>query len=224
MVTDESKITEAELTDEQRCESASLLLDQTRYLLDDELNFAEVLRGSRKTISGLLLIVIGIGFFRMDLFGDKEQVPLIPVWAIWTIRSLFTLATFMILYGTWKLYSDRPIRYKEVEDKVLPGLEKGKTSASLSVLDLERHYRKILEECQPYYVMRVKNLIYGLAYRRLARANRRVRYRVESGKKWIFLGLILVFLGFLFYIWTVGEGLPKLNTDNDNNSQTTQDG
>lgn len=192
------------VSDEQQYQSSLLVFEQAEYLLNDEIGYATALRTQRRTLSGLLAIVIGLGIFRFDLFGSIEDQPLVPEWALWTIRILITIAIPLIIYGTWSLYSERPIIEADEIEPESPVLEDGKSSAALCVLDLERKYRKTLEQAPPLLTIRARTLILSVAYRRLSRANRRVRYRIQRGKKALFLGMIVVFSVFVLYTWTSG--------------------
>ena len=208
---------------EEQLESSKLVLEQAQFLLEDEIGYATALRTQRRTLSGLLAIVIGLGVFRIDLYGSPDDVPLLPSWSILFIRILLVVAVFFILWGTWSLYSERPVSHDgsaapregdpERPSRV-PLLEEGKGSAALCVLDLDRKYRRTLEKARPLDTVRARTLILGVAYDRLATANRRIRYRIQKGKVRLFVSMILLLGAFLLYSWTLGErdGLQEAPT------------
>lgn len=197
--------------------SSELLYEQAEYLLNDEIHYANTLRLQRSTTAGLLVVIVGIGLFRFELFVDKDATLPIATFPLFLISVLFTFAAILITAGTWVLFSERPIikrakdREKSVEADPDDGespfihrqLSEGKSSAALAVLNLHRHYRKLLEGADPVMVIRARTLILKVAYKRLAAANRRVRYRIEKGQGLLFSGLVVVFIAFLVYIWAI---------------------
>ena len=210
--------------DAELLESSRLLFEQAKYLLDDEIGYAESLRETRKTTSTLLAIVLGLGFFKITFFGsEKDLVLLVPVWAYYLSATILTLAVAVLLYGAWLLFSERSFRFLPPPPR--HALEIGKSSAALAVLDIDRPYRKALEQSSPLFTVRVKTLVLQLAYNRLATANRRVRYRIDLGRKAIFLGLGMVFFAFLLYLWTIGaSAVSQSGSQNDHAPATTQRG
>ena len=122
------------------------------------------------------------------------------------------------------LYTDRPLGYEKrhAPEHEYPALEKGKGTAALAILDLNQRFWKIFQNADPLLTLRARTLIFGVAYRRLAKANRRVRNRIDRGRTLIFFALVIVFIAFLTYIWGVSIrgyenasqiGQPAVETD-----------
>jgi len=197
---------------EERYQSSLLLFEQAKYLLDDEIGYAESLRSARKTIGGLLVIAIGVGLFQMDLFGAEGERLLVPPAALWSIRLLLTAAVVLLAWGAYLLYSERPLKAPKPRrdsgskpDRPGDLFEGGKSTAALAVLDIDQSHLETLQDASPIMVLRVKTILLRRAYSRLARANRRVRYRLESGKHLIFAGFLLILIAFLVYFWTMAD-------------------
>lgn len=192
-------------------ESAKLLYNQAEFLLNDEIRFAAALRMQRSTTATLLVVVVGIGLFRISFYGTRDDILLIPTWAMFATATLFSLAAMFVLSGTWNLFSERPLIGSDPAlalDKgeiahVHSALASGKSDAALSVLHLSRRHRKILERASPLIVVRAQAMILRVAYERLAAANRRVRYRIERGRSHLLVGLALVFVAFVLYFWSI---------------------
>lgn len=182
-----------------RCES--LLHDQIEYLLDDQVSYADSLRDSRRTAGGLLLLVIGIGIFRFDLFRPESHVLVVPVWSAWVIRAFVALALLAFLAGAYFIYSERAFHH-EFRKKT-----KG-SGGALSVLYLRQ---KVLDDFRgkqsPTETMKMKTDGLRLAYTRLRDANRRVRQRIAIGTLLLFLGLGCLSVAFGLYTFTVNTPL-----------------
>jgi hypothetical protein len=208
---------------DQRVEQAKLLYEQAEYLLNDEIGFANSLRDTRRTSAGLVAVVVGIGIFRLDLFGSMSGELRLSAWIVLSICGLLTIAAGFILGGLWLIYTDRPIGYRKKMERDLerdghevPTLEQGKGSAALAVLDIDSRWRRILRKAEPSLVYQAKAFIFGLAYRRLAKANRRVRERIIRGRTLVFWALICVMLAFVLYIWGAslrGTGRESIEKD-----------
>lgn len=181
-----------ELTSEQRAErlrSAELVHEQAEYLLNDEIGYAAALRDSRKTASGLLAIMIGVGIFRIDLYRSADHVLAIgPWWAI-VVRACFVLSVVFVAIGAFLIFTERnPFRKKTSIN-----------GAALSILFLKPEIVKQLHLAPPHKVLRIRTEGLRLAYTRLRDSNRRIRRRIESGTACVLVGVFFVLLGFVLY-------------------------
>lgn len=170
--------------------------EQAEYLLNDEIAYAESLRATRRTLSTLLLVVVGVGIFRFDLFRQADEVLAVPVWAAWTIRVVFVVAFLAFVSGVYFVYTERGL-LREFR----PSTER--TGAALSVLYLRQDVLDEFMERPPLDVLRMRTEGLRLAYRRLRASNRRVRRRLASGTALLLAGLFLVLLGFVLYTFAV---------------------
>lgn len=184
--------------------TAELLHDQAQYLLNDEISYAASLKDSRKTASGLLILVVGIGIFRFEMYRPAAHVSTVPAGWSDVIRWLFFVALCLLGYGGYRIYTERPL-WKEF-------WRNPKSSGSaLSVLNLRQEVLESFQAKTPLETMRMKTDGLRLAYTRLRDANRRVRARITSGTSFVFSGLLLVLLAFGVYTFTVdfsGGGAP----------------
>jgi len=190
-----------------KLESCRQVLEQAEYLLEDEIRYSGTLRASRNTVSTLLLIVVGIGLFQMDLFGGSSDTLRVELWALWTIRALMSGATALVLLGVYWLYTERPRQRKHDEEIASNPIlrpqpfQSGNATAALAVLHVNRDLRERMETRDEAYAVRIRTRILGIAYERLVAKNRRVRYRIEVGRRWLFSGVVVLFSAFLVYLW-----------------------
>ncbi len=208
--------------------------EQIRMLWDDQVAYAESLREGRKTMSSLLLVMVGIGIFRMELFREPgSTVPTVSEGALLGIRVCFTVAIMSFLLAAYFMFTERA---QHVERWLGYGLTnvwrraryavhwaRASTPADLSRLrDLERPTpppftgRAISsleldsEEIDdlfikhPTEVRRDQINRLRIAYEHLATANLRVRSRLGRGGFFLAIAYCAVFLGFLMYNWSIG--------------------
>jgi len=182
--------------DAEPLKSAEYLYQQSEYLLNDEISYAASLRDARKTASGLLIIIIGIGLFRFEMFRAPGTIPTVPVWASAVIRVLFVFALGLLGAGGYWIYTERPM-WKELRRTEQSG------GSALSVLHLDAPTVKRLELTRPVDVLLWRTSTMRLAYERLRERNRRVRRRIAGGMAFVFTGFVLVFAAFVLYTVTV---------------------
>lgn len=200
--------------------TAESLHDQAQYLLDDEIGYATSLRDSRKTAAGLLIVVIGIGIFRFDLYRPKDHVLVVPEWAAWVIRILFLMGIVIVSCGAYLIYTERPI-FREFQ-KSQNGSKGG---GALSILFLRQSVLKQFQDKPPLQVMNMRTTGLRLAYSRLRDANRRVRIRLARGTACVFVGLAFVMVAFGMYTLSVKLNVERRQDDpNERQQQTKQVG
>lgn len=180
--------------------SATLLFEQAKYLLDDEIQYAHSLREGRRTAAGLVLIVIGIGLFRINLYDDSASLA-VPHWAAMAIRLIMIAAYAALLVGVYLIHTER-----RVLRELLP--RASQRGGALSVLHLTDRVLDDFRIRPPIEVLSMATDGLRLSYRRLRDANRRVRRRIVSGTCSVFVGLFLVFCAFAIYTLTWGVGGP----------------
>ena len=206
-----------------RYDSAEQLFNQAKFVLDDEIRFAESLKSSRNALGAVLLALIGLGLFKIDIWGDPEERLRVAAWGLWCIRVSAFGAAGCLGIGFFWLYTERPVflgRKKRANMWPKPvGFQKRKKGAAVAVLDLDNRWRRALEKSDPTLVMRIRARMYATAYERLTEANRRVRYRIEIGKRWIFGGFVLLLVGLVAYTWMIKVNDDPPETPNGPNHQ-----
>ena len=78
--------------------TAEILYQQERMLLEDQLSYAESLRAGRHTRTTLLLVLIGIGLFKIEVLREAGSV-------LWLILA----AIVCFIVGAYYLFTERPI-------------------------------------------------------------------------------------------------------------------
>jgi len=186
--------------------SAKVLVDQAKYLLDDEIRYADSLKSTRRSLGALLLALIGLGLIKVDLFASPEEVLIVSPWGLWVIRIISVAAACSMVIAFYWLYTERPALFigrqakHARQTKVQRDHGKG---AALSVLDLDSDWRRKLEKAEDAIVQAAYARGLAIAYERLSAANRRVRYRIEVGKRWVFAGFLLLLASLGLYTWSI---------------------
>lgn len=178
--------------------SATSLHDQAQYLLDDEVSYATSLRDARRTLSGLLVLAVGVGVFRLELFRAPGEILVLPMWSAWTVRGLFSLAFVFVLFAAYFIYTERDITVELADDTAIDDPPRPKGSA-LSVLYLKEEVLNQFFAKSPIEVMRMRTEGLRLAYIRLKDRNRRVRRRTAKGVLWAIAALVLVAVAIVMY-------------------------
>ena len=181
--------------------------DQAEMLLGDELGYVSRLRASRNATTALLVVIAGVGVFKVDLFGDpNDQLLLIGPKTLNLVRGLLTIGLICILVGLFKLNRDRSTlseRQKREAGSIRKfKFERGRWGAAMAVMDLKDAYLRGLEQDDPVKVLRFKTRVMMAAFERLARANRMARSRIERGRRWIISGITLLFAAMIVYLWS----------------------
>lgn len=187
--------------------SSKLMHDQAEMLLGDELGYVSRLRASRNATTALLVVIAGVGVFKVDLFGDpNDQLLLIGPKTLNLVRGLLTIGLICILVGLFKLNRDRSTlseRQKREAGSIRKfKFERGRWGAAMAVMDLKDAYLRGLEQDDPVKVLRFKTRVMMAAFERLARANRMARSRIERGRRWIISGITLLFAAMIVYLWS----------------------
>lgn len=196
--------------------SATKLYEQVKYQLDDEVSYATALREHRKTMTTLLVLAVGIGVFRFDLFRSADQVLVVPTWSATVIRVLFSAALVVLLYGTYQLYTERSLFRELTRARGARG-----AGGALSILYLNQAVIDDARIKPPHEVEWLKTDALRLAYLRLKKANKFVRRRLAIGTMALFIGSILVLIGFCFYTLTVD--LTKTGNGDSHDGLHTRD-
>ncbi|MEL6797310.1 MAG: hypothetical protein AAFO89_10885 [Planctomycetota bacterium] len=195
--------------------SCRSVLEQTEFLLRDEISYSNTLRGSRNAVAGLLSLILGAGLFQIELRGPSEPVQVAP-WAFWTIRLLLTAAIGLTCFGIYFLFTEQPgAKARQREEDEHPVLrphrfQKGSASAALAVLHLRDDFRRRIEGMPTESAIKARTRMLSIAYERLARKNRRVRFRIEVARRFLFVALLLVLASFLSYLWGGLKGDPDV--------------
>jgi hypothetical protein len=165
------------------------------YALEKELSVRANLRETRKTISAILALIIGIGFFRVDIHRRPDEVTVVPFAALCFIRGFFTLALILMVPGVWYLFTERGVKH-ETE-------RAANTGSALSELTVPDDLLARLAGMDKAQAMWIRTKALRLAYERLVEANARVRRRVYVGLYWLLGSLLLALIGFTVYLWTI---------------------
>lgn len=209
--------------DEIARDDAKLLLDQVRYLLDDQREYAKKLVDDRKLKLGLAGAFVGLGLFRTSALYSIGTV-LEAHWFIATLAVMITiLAVVSLVVALFLIVTERdPVtrrvlgwdsNYSETRDPQQGNTENTsdgdiadprKTfSAALSVLYADDQAIDSLPiECANIQERIVE---YRTAFVRLAHANRRVRKRLELGTFFFVTAVMSVILLFGFVVFFGGS-------------------
>lgn len=207
--------------------------EQIRMLWDDQVAYAQSLREGRRTMSSLLLVIVGIGIFRMELFRAPEAtVPTVGEGALLGIRVCFTVAIVCFLLAAYFMYTERAQIMERWSERALTELRRrvryamywarastpadlGRlrelkkpipapfTGRAISSLELTSEEVDDLFIKHPTDVRRDQINRLRIAYEHLAAANLRVRSRLGRGGFFVAIAYVAVFLGFLMYNWSI---------------------
>ncbi len=218
-----------------RDEEAMLLLDQTRYLVDDERSFGQKLTDDRKIKLSLLALVIGLGLMKLDSVNAiasvvaNHPVMRVPV-AILIFSTLVGFSLSILLISTerdpltprlakmfsWLLgFVKRPVREPPPQ---IPPNPKTLFTAALSVLYTDQDEIDALDEELESIKIRIEQ--YRTAYIKLAIANRRVRRRLERGT----LCLLCAFYSVIIIFSLIGWDSLTQTTDEQELSEAMKGG
>lgn len=194
--------------------SAESLHDHAKFLLEDQINYATSLRDTRKTISTLLAVIVGIGVFRLEFTKNPGDITIIQAGSLLAIRILFTAAVILFGIGGYFLYAERGI---------LSEFGRTRSGGALSCLHFNATSFAQFEELPPFLVMRIRTRSLRLAYELLKASNLRVRRRLLYGWMFQYTGLATVFLSFLIYFWTMRLPNGTVQGAGTRNSEVSHD-
>ena len=208
-------------------QSSREVLEQTLFLLNDEISYSETLRSSRNTIASLLAVLLGLGIFKVELWGAPGEVRKVDSGSLLVIRACLTGAVLCSLVGVLYLFTERPgraaVSKEENENPVLKpaNFQRNESSAAMAVMFLKPKFRKRIEEMPPNLAIKVRTRIAEIAYDRLSRKNRRVRYRIELGRRWLLGSLAFVMVAFVTYLWSESERGTEHATPESTQTEST---
>jgi hypothetical protein len=210
----------------REAENARLAHEQTVLLWEDEVAFAETLRDKRRTYSTGLVILVGLGVFRLAWTKDPSHVPALDSWAVrQVLKGIVGLALLCFLASAYFMYSERPTVSAAIAarwgwmGKVMGGIKKalgfrdeiarpemgaalkglgGRGPARLA-LTLRQERLEQIREAPTSAVWRYRQWKLALACQRLAMANSRVNHRIEFGVLAMLAGYVLLAAAFMVY-------------------------
>lgn len=183
----------AKIVASQDSDTQRLLFEHAQFHLNNELNISASLRDSRKVLSALLAIVLGIGLYRMDIHRQPGEITVIPAWSELVIRILFALSCVAFLLGIVFLYTERPVFDSAPRER----------QGALTGLYFPDEVLDALGQGSPWDVYETRTKVYRLAYKRLRAANNAVRRRLTIAGVFFFGGIGALFLSFCIYFWTI---------------------
>jgi ABC-type multidrug transport system fused ATPase/permease subunit len=98
----------AETNDQCSSYKTALLIDERqRMLWDDAVQYASALREYRKVVASLLLVLIGIGIFRIELFRSPGEELVIATRPLFWIKVLFTAVIACFTLSAYFMFTER---------------------------------------------------------------------------------------------------------------------
>lgn len=201
--------------DEVELAAARMIYEQHQYLLDDAREYAEQLKGARRTSSTLLVVVLGFGALKAS-FGDTGLYESVPLWAFILVVASLICTGVALLVGAYFIFTDSHLKWG--------GERKSseKPKAALHGLYLEDNellaaYGKGQIDL---YKMRTESL--RASYHLLKKANRRVRRRLVTGTTMLLIAIGTSFVGILVY--TLSAGGQSNDSFGHNNQAECQSG
>lgn len=82
-------------------------LEQIELLWNDQVRFADELRDKRRTYTAVLVLLGGLGVFRISPFRDPVAVPVLSPELNRVVAVIVGLALSLFLIGAYLLYTDR---------------------------------------------------------------------------------------------------------------------
>ena len=197
-------------------ESAQHAFEQTRMLWDDQASYAEVLREKRRTYSTGLVLVAGLGLFRLSWYRSAGDVPLMEPGPAIVLKLLLFFALLGFLGSAYFLYTERPVA-SAVLGRLWPwggrrlltiraalGLvdPDGEQSGARAIAALELDNRRVRQIARAplWQVWIYREARLRLAYERLLASNRRVNGRIRLGVIFMGFGYAVVMVVFLVYL------------------------
>lgn len=157
----------------------------------DEIEYAETLRERRKLYTTLLILIVGLGVFRIELYGDPSDLRVVPGWTVWCVKACIILAMPCLFLSVRKLFKGGSV--KKSSDYT-------KTRAS-EFIDLSQDEVEALHqgEIHPESALMLKTLRIREATEHLAAANRAVSENLKAGAFRLFLSCLLLMTAVLLY-------------------------
>lgn len=82
-------------------------MEQWLQVWQDQVEHAQSLRDRRKIYAGLLTVLVGFGFFRVQLFRSKDAVPTVDPGSLVAIKWIATFSLVCLLIGAYWLFTER---------------------------------------------------------------------------------------------------------------------
>ncbi|TVQ50292.1 MAG: hypothetical protein EA377_14445, partial [Phycisphaerales bacterium] len=208
--------------------TALLIDERQRMLWDDAVQYASALREYRKVVASLLLVLIGIGIFRIELFRPPGEELAIDAQSLFWIKVLFSVVIACFILSAYFMFTER----REIRPRLgellhivgarlrgrprvprnaaricfrlrrrLRGDPSELSGRAISELELSSDEAEIeaLYQSDPTATLRERTEALTWAYDRLVESNRRVRKRLGLSTFLLFLAFTLVFGTFLVY-------------------------
>jgi hypothetical protein len=212
-------------------ENARLAFEQTLLLWEDEVAYAETLRDKRKTYSTGLVILAGLGIFRLAWTRKPDEVPAIDSDATRLIlKCVLTFALGCFLLSAYFLFSERPVVSKVACGACPPigrGIGRRKRAlgfkdviavpelaqsfpkhhgAARRELELSRQALALIQSASTVEVWSYRQRQLRKAYDWLALANSRVNHRMGMGVLSMLAGYFVLAIVFVVYFRVVRKG------------------
>ncbi|MEL6329655.1 MAG: hypothetical protein AAFR38_08335 [Planctomycetota bacterium] len=215
---------------QERRADAKDLLDQHRYLVDDERDFAAKLVTERRIKLSFVSLVVGLGLFNLGNIPelvDAAAGGAIPSPAF-VVVSLLTAATLVLALALIAVESDDPLTRAALAALGLsaravtvatfplrrplrPAVTRPRYTAALRALLVDEGELDQFRGEFPELVFRIENL--RVAYERLAISNRRVRKRLERGSFFLIASFISIIVLFGMIVANLGLSPPTDGAD-----------
>ncbi len=189
--------------------SAKDVYEHTRDAWQDEIEYAETLRGRRNIFSTGLMVITGLGVFQLSPFIDEDKEFVIQNPSVrWLITILILLALTLVVVGAYRLYTSGPrsMEEREIEESLEQedGNEPMKIRRASELLQLRPDEEEAMVVSEgggdAAWMMRAKKLQLSVSV--LKAANRRVSNRIKSAGVLISLGFLALVAAVAVY--TVG--------------------
>lgn len=195
-------------------------------LWEDQVDYAQTLRVKRQTYSTALVVVAGLGLFKLEWFRHRDSVPTLGVAGQWVVVGLLVVALIAFFFGAYALFTERAILRPRLARMIgLGDAAKGwlprfgwsvegedslvkrdsLSERAIAALTLSAEEQELVTDASPEDGWRVRTQRLRLAYERLTLANRRVGQRINLGLLFIFVRYFVVALTIISYGFMVAR-------------------
>ncbi|HBS29626.1 MAG TPA: hypothetical protein DEB06_09305 [Phycisphaerales bacterium] len=203
-------------------------------LWDDQVEYAQTLRDKRKTYSTGLLVIAGLGLFRLEWYRHAHLVPVISSpWVDVTLRLLLTMVAVVFVMAAYFMYTERRgaslgcrwvgrfrlfgwvrrsaewvrdrVGLRDYEASHGEDIEEAGSKRAIAVLEMSAERIDEFVRAQTWAAWQYRTVKLQLAYRRLVDANDRVNRRIRLGLLPMGTGYTLLIALFVLCFWGINR-------------------